>query len=123
MHPLTTLSPHILFHNTHTTRTDAQTWPERDEETFRRAKAALQTLDMDTLAFSSDMLMHLALEIFLEVRTLCMALSLHVNAHHVHVRRGSDWLRLRVKACKCLRICALIPASSYRCTLPGNHRS
>eukprot|EP00960_Hanusia_phi_P070115 767240-Hanusia_phi.AAC.2 len=41
-------------------------WPKRNEEAFQRGKRVLQSLECDALSFSSDDLLHLTLEIFLE---------------------------------------------------------
>eukprot|EP00286_Rhodomonas_abbreviata_P026452 CAMPEP_0181306350 /NCGR_PEP_ID=MMETSP1101-20121128/10249_1 /TAXON_ID=46948 /ORGANISM="Rhodomonas abbreviata, Strain Caron Lab Isolate" /LENGTH=945 /DNA_ID=CAMNT_0023412393 /DNA_START=482 /DNA_END=3319 /DNA_ORIENTATION=+ len=42
-------------------------WPERNEEAFERGKACLKTLECDALSFTSDDLVHLIFEIFMEL--------------------------------------------------------
>lgn len=46
--------------------TTVGTWPKRDEAAFQRGKPLLQTMEFDALSFSSDDLVHLTLEMFLE---------------------------------------------------------
>jgi hypothetical protein len=53
-------------------------WPEVDHSEFERGKILLRTLELDSLTFSSDTLLHLTLEIFLVELNLAGRLGIPV---------------------------------------------